>query len=57
MSKPLRPAAFSPAPPFPCELLKFGAFSDNQLDVYLAPAGDQVVVDSGGAYGLRRAPF
>jgi hypothetical protein len=32
--------------PFLCELLKFGAFSNNQLDVYLAPFGDQAVVNS-----------
>lgn len=31
---------------FPCELLKFGMFGNNQLDVYLAPAGDQAVVNS-----------
>ena len=31
---------------FPCELLKFGMFSDNQLDVYLAPTDAGAIVNS-----------
>jgi hypothetical protein len=31
---------------FPCELLRFGAFSNNQLDVYLAPTDTGAVVNS-----------
>jgi len=31
---------------FPCELLKFGVFSNNQLDVYLAPTEAGAVVKS-----------
>ena len=29
---------------FPCELLRFGFYNNNQLDVYLAPGGDGVAV-------------
>jgi hypothetical protein len=31
---------------FPCELLKFGLFGNNQLDVYLAPTDAGAVVNS-----------
>jgi hypothetical protein len=31
---------------FPCEVLRFGMFSNNRLDVYLAPTNADAVVNS-----------